>query len=225
MTSWVQRLFRAMFHPRHSARLRSRPVIEALRARVKRDKTDKLTLVRRIQYFLFKSMLAPYILGTLGDRAEMAHSIEGRTPFLDHRLFDKTRRMPDDVKLRDGVEKYVLREAFRDRLTASVCERKKWPYAAPPLWIRRGQTPSLDRLLDRYLSKAAIERAGIFNYWVYLLLRVWFGLLFIDCRRKRQLNIVFHHYLTVQILDGLYVQDFRGHLRARERKRQSSASA
>jgi asparagine synthase (glutamine-hydrolysing) len=217
MSSWVQQLFRAMLHPKHSVRLRSQPAIEALRRRVKRDKTDQLPLVRRIQYFVFKGILAPYILGTLGDRAEMGHSIEGRTPFLDHHLFEKTRRMPDNVKVRDGVEKYVLRKAFRDLITASICDRKKWPYAAPPFWIRRGETSSLDRLLDRYLSKVAIRRAGIFNYWIYLLLRVWFRILFFDCRRKRQINILFHHYLTVQILDGLYVQNFHGSLHARER--------
>ena len=186
------------------------------RERVSRAETDKLPLVRRIQYFGFKGMLAPYILATLGDRAEMGHSIEGRTPFLDHHLFDKARRMPDAVKIRDGVEKYVLREAFRERITASICDRKKWPYTAPPLCIRYGESATLDRLIDQYLSKDAIQRAGIFNYWFYLLLRFWSRVLFFDCRQKRRINILFAFYLTVQILDGLFVQDFAKNLQAME---------
>lgn len=216
-SSMVQIVFQYMLHRKHRHRLRARPAIEALKRRVKREKSDALPLVRRIQYFGFKAMLAPYILGTLGDRAEMGHSIEGRTPFLDHQLFEKTRRMPDDVKIRDGLEKYVLREAFRDRITTSICDRKKWPYSAPPLWIRRGESESLDRLMDRHLSKAAIQRSGIFNYWFYLLLRLWSRILFFDCRQKRQLNLLFAYFLTVQILDGLYVQDFANSLRLHER--------
>ena len=216
MSSWVQTVYRTIFHRRHAERLRMQPAIEALRERVSRAETDKLPLVRRIQYFGFKGMLAPYILATLGDRAEMGHSIEGRTPFLDHHLFDKARRMPDAVKIRDGVEKYVLREAFRERITASICDRKKWPYTAPPLCIRYGESATLDRLIDQYLSKDAIQRAGIFNYWFYLLLRFWSRVLFFDCRQKRRINILFAFYLTVQILDGLFVQDFAKNLQARE---------
>jgi len=211
----VQAIFRVMLHPKHATQLHARPAMEALRERIKRNLTDRLPLVRRIQYFGFKAMLAPYILGTLGDRAEMGHSIEGRTPFLDHHLFDKARRMPDDVKIRDGVEKYVLREAFRDRITGSICDRQKWPYTAPPLWIRHGESEALDRLMNQYLSKAAIQRSGIFSYWFYILLRIWSHILFFDSRQKRQINILFAFYLTVQILDGLYVQDFTGNMKSR----------
>jgi asparagine synthase (glutamine-hydrolysing) len=212
----IQLVFRFILGRRHAGRLRAHRAMDALKRRVKREKIDTLPLVRRIQYFGFKAMLAPYILGTLGDRAEMGHSIEGRTPFLDHHLFDKARRMPDDVKIRDGVEKYVLREAFRDRITASICDRQKWPYTAPPMKIRRGESESMDRLIDKYLSRAAFRRSGIFRYWFYALLQIWIRILFFDCRQKRQLDTLFAYYLTVQILDGLYVQGFAENLATRE---------
>jgi asparagine synthase (glutamine-hydrolysing) len=73
-------------------------------------------------------MLAPYILAILGDRVEMGHSIEARTPFLDHLVFEKVREVPDQLKIRDGVEKFVLREAFKEELTEELYNRKKWPY-------------------------------------------------------------------------------------------------
>jgi asparagine synthase (glutamine-hydrolysing) len=214
---WVQTVFQVIFNAKHAASLRARSAIDALKGRIDRKKTDALPLVRRIQHFGIKAMLTPYILGTLGDRAEMGHSIEGRTPFLDHRLFERARRMPDSVKIRGGVEKFILREAFRDRITASICNRKKWPYSAPPLWIRRGENAALDGLLARYCSRAAMRKSCIFNYWFYLLLQIWSRVLFFDSRQKRQINLLLTFVFTVQILDHLYVQNFEQSLAERVR--------
>ena len=58
-------------------------------------------------------MLPNYILSNLGDRMEMAHSVEGRLPFLDHHVVAEAARMPVSMKIRGMTEKYVLREAAR----------------------------------------------------------------------------------------------------------------
>ena len=50
----------------------------------------------------------------LGDRMEMAHSIEGRVPFLDHHVVEVLRYQPVNQKIRGMTEKFVLREAVRD---------------------------------------------------------------------------------------------------------------
>jgi asparagine synthase (glutamine-hydrolysing) len=215
---WARRLFRALIHPHHARRLAGRSAMDTLAERVDRARTDGLPLVRRIQYFGFTGILSPYILGTLGDRAEMAHGIEGRTPFLDHGLFEAARSVPDDRKIRQEVEKAILREAFRDRMTASIAGRKKWPYAAPPLWIRRGESPGLDRLIRRHLSGKAIRRAGIFNSWAVALVRTIVRVLPTGSGWKRRLNVLLVFCLTVQILDRLYVQEFAGNLRKRRRQ-------
>src|SRR5262249_32338598 len=66
--------------------------------------------VDRASYLWSRSALANSILRTLGDGTEMAHGIEGRLPFLDHRLFEFACQLPIAFRIRDGVEKWVLRE-------------------------------------------------------------------------------------------------------------------
>jgi asparagine synthase (glutamine-hydrolysing) len=71
------------------------------------------------------------LLNFLGDRMEMAHSIEGRTPFLDHHLVEAVVAMPATMKIHGTTEKYVLREAARPYLTDTVYRRQKHPFMAP----------------------------------------------------------------------------------------------
>jgi asparagine synthase (glutamine-hydrolysing) len=68
----------------------------------------------------------------LGDRMEMGHSIEGRVPFLDHRVVEVIRSQPVNQKIRGMTEKYVLRESVRDVITDTVYRRQKHPFLAPP---------------------------------------------------------------------------------------------
>jgi asparagine synthase (glutamine-hydrolysing) len=77
--------------------------------------------------------LAGSILRVLGDGTEMANSVEGRVPFLDHHLFEVARRIPLGLKIRAGVEKWVLREAARPFITDTVYRREKHPFMAPPI--------------------------------------------------------------------------------------------
>lgn len=79
-----------------------------------------------------RSALAKYILRTLGDGTEMAHGVEGRVPFLDHVLFCFATGLPTDVKIRGGIEKWLLREALKDALPPAVYARRKHPFTAPP---------------------------------------------------------------------------------------------
>jgi asparagine synthase (glutamine-hydrolysing) len=83
-------------------------------------------------YLWAKSGLPNYILTMLGDRMEMAHSIEGRVPFLDHHVVEVIRSLPVNQKIRGMNEKYVLREAVRDVITDTVYRRQKHPFLSPP---------------------------------------------------------------------------------------------
>jgi asparagine synthase (glutamine-hydrolysing) len=83
-------------------------------------------------YMWAKTGLPTYILTILGDRMEMAHSIEGRVPFLDHHLVEVICSQPVNQKIRGMTEKYVLREAVRDVITDTVYRRQKHPFLSPP---------------------------------------------------------------------------------------------
>jgi len=83
-------------------------------------------------YLWAKTGLPIYILTMLGDRMEMAHSVEGRVPFLDHRVVEVIRSQPVSQKIRGMTEKYVLREAVRDVISDTVYTRQKHPFLSPP---------------------------------------------------------------------------------------------
>ena len=89
--------------------------------------------VNQSLYLWSKAMLPDVLLNMLGDRMEMAHSIEGRTPFLDHDLVERVNNMPVHMKIQGITEKYVLREAARPYLTDTVYRRQKHPFVSPPV--------------------------------------------------------------------------------------------
>lgn len=82
-------------------------------------------------YVWSKGHLANSFLSCLGDRTEMAHSLEARTPFLDHHLTEYVNGLPPSVKIRWDekdqrfVEKWILREASKPFITKELYERKK----------------------------------------------------------------------------------------------------
>jgi asparagine synthase (glutamine-hydrolysing) len=88
--------------------------------------------VNQSLYLWSKTVLPNYILTMLGDRMEMAHSIEGRVPFLDHRVVETIRSQPVSQKIRGMTEKFVLREATRDVITDTIYRRQKHPFLSPP---------------------------------------------------------------------------------------------
>ena len=84
-----------------------------------------------------RTALAQYILRTLGDGMEMAHGIEGRVPFLDHRVVELACTIAPDVLagVSGGrtIDKPVLRRAVADIIPDDVAARPKHPFLAPPL--------------------------------------------------------------------------------------------
>jgi len=99
--------------------------------------------VHQSLYLWAKTMLPNYILTVLGDRMEMAHSIEGRVPFLDHHVVEVICSQPVSQKIHGTTEKYVLREAARDVITDTVYRRQKHPFLSPPATLNLQQKLSV----------------------------------------------------------------------------------
>lgn len=120
-------------------------------------------------YIWSKGHLPNIFLTCLGDRTEMAHSIEARTPFLDHKLTEYVNQLPPSTKLRwlpeerRFVEKWVLREASKPFITQELYERKKHPYSAPTKYPRDGP---LHKVMSRLLTKEAVEGLGFVSWEV-----------------------------------------------------------
>ena len=108
-----------------------------------------------------KTLLPNYFLTTLGDRMEMAHGVEGRQPFLDHQLAAQVSALPSSIKIKQGKEKYILREAMRSYVTDEVYQGQKHPFAAPPAVM--DVTSRLYSLVRDSLSSPALASIPMIN--------------------------------------------------------------
>ena len=93
------------------------------------------------------------------DRMSMAHSLEVRPPFLDHRIVEFAASLPQRLKIRGSRQKVLLRELMRDKLPVSILKRKKEGFDIPAHeWLRGGLRPLL---LDT-LTAEAVEQSRVF---------------------------------------------------------------
>jgi asparagine synthase (glutamine-hydrolysing) len=78
------------------------------------------TLLQKNQFLELKTLLSGYLLSAQGDRMSMAHSVEGRYPFLDHRLIESLFYYRDKFKLNGLKQKYILSKAYKDVIPSSI---------------------------------------------------------------------------------------------------------
>ena len=115
----------------------------------------------RAQYLEFSSLLSGYLLSSQGDRMLMSNSVEGRFPFLDHRLIELAARMPDSFKLRGLDEKFILKRFAKGRVPQRVLDRTKFPYRAPVVEALIGK--SAPPWAEELLSAKTVNAAGVFD--------------------------------------------------------------
>jgi len=91
----------------------------------------------------------------------MAHGVEARVPYLDHRLFEFAAALPDRSKLRGLQEKEILRRWAASVLPSSAAQRTKQPYRAPdvPAFFEGRPPEYVAELLD----DAALKRSGVWD--------------------------------------------------------------
>ncbi|HEX2956823.1 MAG TPA: asparagine synthase (glutamine-hydrolyzing), partial [Chitinispirillaceae bacterium] len=83
------------------------------------------------QYLEIMIFLSGYLMSSQGDRMLMGNSVEGRFPFLDHRLFEFASTIPPEYKMMGLTEKYLLKQTFSDLVPQNIIKRAKKPYRAP----------------------------------------------------------------------------------------------
>ncbi len=113
------------------------------------------------QYLEISTFMSPYLLSSQGDRPGMAHSVEGRFPFLDVRVMEFCNRLPAHLKLRGLTEKYLLKKLARQWLPDEIWRRHKQPYRAP---IHRSFfNEDTQDYVRELLSPTWIEKTGYFK--------------------------------------------------------------
>jgi asparagine synthase (glutamine-hydrolysing) len=106
------------------------------------------------------TFLTPYLLSSQGDRVAMANGVEGRFPFLDHRIVEFANTLPQSLKLRSlQREKYLVRKAAEACLPADIAKRPKFPYRAP---IQDIFTSRAFQQYRELLTGESLRESGIF---------------------------------------------------------------
>lgn len=120
------------------------------------------SLLQKNQFLEMKTLLSGYLLSSQGDRMSMANGVEGRYPFLDHRLIEKLFYYKDDFKLKGFSQKHLLREAYKNKIPSSIVSRPKMPYQAPDLksFFRNKR---LTEQSSYFLSEKMLKETNIFD--------------------------------------------------------------
>jgi asparagine synthase (glutamine-hydrolysing) len=114
----------------------------------------------RAEYLEARYLLPGYILSSQGDRMAMAHAVECRHPFLDHRVVEFAAKLPPRLKMKVLDQKHLLKHAVAGLIPESIRKRDKQPFRAPDgkCFFRPAAT-----YVQEMLSTESIRRAGIFN--------------------------------------------------------------
>jgi asparagine synthase (glutamine-hydrolysing) len=113
------------------------------------------------QYLEAGHLLPGYILSSQGDRMAMAHSVEGRFPFLDHRVVEFGAKLPSQLKMKVLNEKFILKKCMEGLIPESVRKRPKQPYRSPDGRCFTGS--GAPGYVMEALSAASLKKEGIFR--------------------------------------------------------------
>ena len=135
----------------------------------------------------------------------MANSVEGRYPFLDHRVVEFATRIPPQFRLKGLKEKYILKQIARGRIPSELIDRPKQPYRAPisKCFFSYPEPQYVDELL----SETAIEATAYFDYKKVSRLAA-------KCRQQdgsllsERENMGIVAILSTQLLHHMFVENF-----------------
>ena len=159
----------------------------------------------RAQYIEICIFLSNYLLSSQGDRMAMAHSVEGRFPYLDHRVIEFAATIPIRYRINGLTEKFLLKKAAGSVIPAELAERPKQPYRAPISRCFVGD--SAPEFAKDLLSEQSIKQKGYFDpFKVSRLLK--------KCSRQggnllsERENMALVGILSTQLVDELFIKNF-----------------
>jgi asparagine synthase (glutamine-hydrolysing) len=122
------------------------------------ENLDPLAKAQLLEITVF---LSGYLLSSQGDRMGMANSVEGRYPFLDHRIIEFCASLPPDYKLKGLNEKVLLKKMMKGKLPEEILNRPKQAYRAPILSSFLGKDAPV--YVNEILSPESLARTDIFD--------------------------------------------------------------
>ncbi len=124
-------------------------------------------ILNRIQYVDLNTFLLDNLL-EYTDKTSMAHGLEIRVPYLDHRIVELSFKIPQKYKIHGKKSKYILKESFKDFLPEEVLNSPKKGFCAPmSIWINE----HFDYYFDNLLTCDYLKKQGIMDWDTIQLLR------------------------------------------------------
>ncbi|NTV99698.1 MAG: asparagine synthase (glutamine-hydrolyzing) [Oscillochloris sp.] len=201
-----------LFSPTIAQSLAGYSMIDEIAARLPTELMEWEPLARA-QYVEISTFLSAYLLGSQGDRVGMAHAVECRHPFLDHRVISVSNQIPARLKLH-GLrgEKYILRKAAEGIAPAEIVRRLKQPYRAPIRSVFNGRP--LPEYAQELLSERQVRASGIFTPEAVRLLST-------KAQRSPALSEVdqmaFIGVLSTQLIHNYFIEGWNAHATARRK--------
>jgi asparagine synthase (glutamine-hydrolysing) len=127
------------------------------------EEFGRMSVLERAAYLELTTLLGNHLLAAQADRVGMAHGIEGRFPFLDHRVFENSVATRPQDKLAGLHEKIAVRRVAAEVVPPIVAQRPKQPYRAPeaaaffadePEWVTERLSPEAVRAVGIYDERA-----------------------------------------------------------------------
>jgi asparagine synthase (glutamine-hydrolysing) len=126
-----------------------------------RPDLEGLDVLQRAQLLEARTLMAGYLLGSQSDRMLMAHSVEGRFPYLDHRVIEFANRLDPRLKMRALTEKVLLKRVARGLVPEPIVRRPKQPYRGPDARAFLG--PDRPAFVNDLLDPAVLTAFGYFD--------------------------------------------------------------
>ena len=118
--------------------------------------------LKRITYLELKHRLPEFLLAR-ADKMTMAHSVEGRVPFLDARLVELAFNMPTNIKIKNNEPKYILKKAVEGIIPQEIINRKKQGFSTPiGLWLK--EESKISDELTNVIFNSKLKNLGVLNY-------------------------------------------------------------
>ena len=125
------------------------------------QKFEGVDLLSRAQWLEINLFMSGYLLSSQGDRMAMAHSVEGRYPFLDYRIMEFCMKLSPDHKMKGLNEKFLLKKMMTGKLPVEIIKRPKQSYRAPIL--ESFLSDDAPGYISEMLSEPQLQHSGIFD--------------------------------------------------------------
>ena len=160
----------------------------------------------KVQYTWMKTMLEGQILNWGGDRVDMANSLESRPAFLDHHLVEFAMQLAPLLRIKGGIEKWVLREAMKHILPTVLYKREKFAFMAPPAYRDPIKQKNLYLLLDKFVTPDAVKELGMLDLAQFQNFYNRFGKED-EMAENTRADVIMNHLLSLHAMNGLFSKD------------------